>query len=295
MPTVSFEEVWFASGPHRLHGKLRLARPRAPIITLLHGLGFHSFEYEALAQLLAQSGLSSLAFDFRGHGRSEGPRGHWVLQDLVEDALNAVAMVSRRAEGPIGVFGNSLGAIVGVYLAARTTRVRSLVASGCPTRVADFAVNRWRRSLLSVLRAVARVVPIRVSVNHFIPYGRILLRPEITAQVRRDRLITDARRFAPATYADMFAWNALGAVSEVKVPLLVLYALHDGLQPPEQSTMLFEAAHGDKALRALDTGHVPNLENPEVVAAILVDWFGKTLAAPGVASCDDDRSPITQK
>jgi len=273
----------FESGPYRLFGKLRVQDRRAPTILLLHGLGFHSFEYDGLAPRLARGGLNSLAFDFRCHGRSDGPRGRWVLQDLVADAENAVAFLSRRVEGRIGAFGNSLGALVGVHLAARSARVESLVASGCPTRVAGFAVTGLRTGLLGVMRAIARVVPIRVSVNHFIPYRRILRDPRIIERVRRDPSITDARRFAPSTYADMFGWNALDVVARVKVPLLVLYAEQDGLQPADQSTMLFQAARCEKEIRSLATSHVPDLEDPERLAPILLEWFDRTLRPPSGA------------
>jgi pimeloyl-ACP methyl ester carboxylesterase len=271
------EEVHFQSGPYQLFGKLRLKDARAPTILLLHGLGFHSFEYDALAQRLEESGLNSLALDFRCHGRSEGPRGIWVLQDLVEDSDNAVAYLGQRVAGRIGVFGNSLGAIVGVYLAARNQRVESLVASGCPTRVADFAVTRFRKALLGLLKGLAALVPVRVSVNHFIPYRRILRKPRIIEQVTRDPLVSDARRFAPSTYVDILGWNALAIIDQVRVPLLVVYATQDGLQSPDQSIMLFEAARCEKAIRGIDTGHVPDLEDPELLAPILHQWFSRTL------------------
>lgn len=271
------EELHFDSGPYRLFGKLRIRDATAPTVLLLHGLGFHSFEYDALAPLLAQGGFNSLAFDHRCHGRSEGPRGRWVLQDLIDDTACAIEFVSQRLSGPIGIFGNSMGAIVGLYAAARDARVRSLVASSCPTRVADFAGTPFRKRLLRLMQALARVVPLRVSVNHFIPYRRILLNRAIVERVRHDPLIADARRFAPSTYADMFEWNALPVLSAVSIPMLVLYALHDGLQTPEQSTMLFDAVRCRKEIRSLGTGHVPDLENPELLDPILKEWFGRTL------------------
>jgi len=271
------EEVRFGSTAYRLFGKLRVRDPAAPTILLLHGLGFHSFEYDALAPCLTEASFNSLALDFRCHGRSEGPRGRWSLQDLVDDADAGVELLSQRLQGKIGVFGNSLGAIVGVYLATRNSKVESVVASNCPTRVADFGVTKFRKTLLAFMKALAAFVPIRVSVNHFIPYDRILRSQRIMEQVRGDPLIADARRFAPSTYADMFEWNALDIIKNVRVPLLVLYALQDGLQSPEQSTLLFDAASCEKEMRAIDTGHVPDLEDPALLAPILKDWFDRTL------------------
>ncbi len=279
------EVVRFASAGQRLFGRLWSGRQDAPTILLLHGLGFHSFEFDALAPLLSSAGFGCFAFDFRCHGRSEGPRGVWRLEDLVEDGQRAIDFVRERTAGPIGVFGNSLGAIAGVHLAAVDGRVASLVASGCPTRVADFAVTATRRALLRVLKGISRLASIRVSVNWFEPYSLILSDPIVIARVAADASISDARRLAPSTIEDLFAWNALESAGRLTSPLLVLAATHDRLQPQSQSQLLFDAVTGRKEFRQIDSSHVPNLEAPARVGPILVDWFQRTLqpvsAQPG--------------
>ena len=233
-----FEDVRIASR-YPLYGKLRVVGPGSSMVLLLPGLGFHSFEYDELADRLADTGYSSLSLDYRGHGRSEGPRGRWVVKALVEDASCALDFLVDRGAPRIAVFGNSLGAFVGLQLAARDARVRSLVASNGPARVADFASTPFRQALLAALLICERIVPLRVSINHFIPYRLILRDPVFIARVRADPMITDARRFAPSTYQDIFAWDALAAVSSLAVPLLVLCAELDAFQPAEQSRRLY--------------------------------------------------------
>lgn len=46
------------------------------VICLVHGLGEHSGRYAHLAAFLNQAGYALLTFDLRGHGKSEGRRGH---------------------------------------------------------------------------------------------------------------------------------------------------------------------------------------------------------------------------
>ncbi len=274
---TALEEVRISSR-YSLYGKLRVVAPESSMVLLLPGLGFHSFEYDELASRLSDAGYSSLSLDYRGHGRSEGPRGRWVVEDLIEDASRALDFLVGRDAPRIGVFGNSLGAFVGMHLAARDARVRSLVASGCPARVADFASTSFRRVLLAALLACEHIVPFRVSINHFIPYRMILRDPEIIAKVRADPLIADARRFAPSTYQDIFGWDAMAAVAKLTIPLLVLYGEFDSFQPAEQSQLLYQAARCEKQLSSVPTGHVPDLENAPLVAPVLIEWFGRTLA-----------------
>ena len=52
-----------------------LPRARAAI-AVVHGLGDHGGRYDAVAHRLAAYGFSTFALDLRGHGLSEGRRGH---------------------------------------------------------------------------------------------------------------------------------------------------------------------------------------------------------------------------
>jgi pimeloyl-ACP methyl ester carboxylesterase len=60
---------------------------------------------------------------------------------------------------------------------------------------------------------------------------------------------------------------------------LVLQGRNDRLQPITESKLIHEAAAAPKELLLIDTGHLPNLEDPPQLSRILVDWFGRTLTA----------------
>ncbi len=144
------EEIRLGGGGPELYARLRTSDQEAPTIVLLCGLGFHTFEYEPLAEALTASGYNVLSFDYRGHGRSDGPRGRWSLADLASDARRAVGLVSGRGFERIGVFGNSLGAMIAIQVATADPRVRGVVASNCPAHLADFLLTTPRRMLLTI-------------------------------------------------------------------------------------------------------------------------------------------------
>ena len=270
--------VSIPSGNIRLHARLRHAEPRHPTVVLLSGLGFHTFEYEPLAQRLSAAGVGSLALDFRGHGRSGGDRGAWVLDDLVADALQAVA----AASGPVVLFGNSLGAMVAIRTGA-SDRVAAVVAANCPARVADFLLTTPRRMLFKVAKATGRVAAVRLSVNHFYRYEQLIDDPAWVAAIRRDRLVADARRLSVKTYASLLDdWDGQSAVRELHRPLLVIQGRRDLLQPPGQSELIFAAANPPKYYELVDTGHLPHLENPSVVAELITAWVGDDGLACGL-------------
>jgi pimeloyl-ACP methyl ester carboxylesterase len=272
------EPVRFRSDNLDLYGRFRHCAEDAPTLVLLSGLGFHTFEYEPLAAELAGGGFNSLSFDFRGHGRSEGPRGRWTLDDLAADARQAVDLVSRRCRGPIGVFGNSLGAMVAIPAGCREERIRGVAAANCPARIADFLLTRPRRALFSLAKLIAPVLPLRISVNHFYSYEQLIEDRAWVSAFEADPLIADARRLSAATYSTLLEhWDGPLAVRQLHKPLLLIQGGEDRMQPPRQSRLVFEAANDPKRYEIVDAGHLPHLEDPERLARLLIEWFEESV------------------
>jgi pimeloyl-ACP methyl ester carboxylesterase len=274
MTAVDAVEVTIAGGDVILYGKLRHRDRTAPTVLLLPGLGFHSFEYEPLATRLAAAGLNTLSLDFRGHGRSGGPRGRWTLDGLTADARRGVGVLQQRGSGPIVVFGNSLGAMIGILAAAGDERISGVIAANAPARAAEWALTRPRRTLFTALKLITPVVPVRVSVNHFLPYQRLIDDPTWLAVFRGDRLIRDARRLGvTALTALLDDWDGVRAVTGLHTPLLILQGRHDHLQPPQQGDLLAAAAHPGTQYQQIDTGHLPHLQAPDLLTGLILDWI----------------------
>lgn len=86
---------------------------------MVHGLGEHAGRYERIARRVWDGGLNVYALDLRGHGTSDGRRGHARSLDQM---LCDLDMFRRRASrqsgsGPTFLLGHSLGGlIVGRYV-----------------------------------------------------------------------------------------------------------------------------------------------------------------------------------
>lgn len=275
-----FQEIWIKSNENNLYGKLYLKNTETPTLLLLHGLGFHSFEYDALAPLLLEQGYNCLSLDFRSCGKSDGRRGYWTLNDYVEDAKSALQYISENINDRIGVFGNSLGATVAAYTAASDSehKIKSLVLSNCATRPADFGSKGFRKVLLIMFDLISKIYPLRISADYFIPYKAVLTNPKFIQKVSNDPMISDARKFAVSTYKDMLSWDVTKVAEKIDAPVLVLTQKTEGvLQSHNQSILLYNALKEPKKLKQINTGHVPDLENPLLVSQIILEWFDKTL------------------
>ena len=116
---LDYEDVWIASGGHRLHGWwIPVAHPRGCLV-FFHGNAGNIGDRVEKVALFARMGLNVLIVDYRGYGHSEGRPSE---KGLYEDAA-AVYRYARENKGvsieKMVVYGASLGGAVAVDLAAR--------------------------------------------------------------------------------------------------------------------------------------------------------------------------------
>jgi acylglycerol lipase len=96
------------------------ARPRVALL-FVHGLGEHSGRYQHPGRYFAPRGFACYALDYRGHGKSSGPRVHvHSIDEFVSDVRAVHALVRERHPGLAAfVVGHSQGGLVVLRYALR--------------------------------------------------------------------------------------------------------------------------------------------------------------------------------
>ncbi|WP_345470349.1 alpha/beta hydrolase [Actinoallomurus oryzae] len=105
---------------------------RGSATVLVHGGGVTRDEggfFTRLAEGLADAGLPSLRFDFRGHGESAGRQEDLTISGVVNDIRAAVEHVrAETGSGPVNVIGASFGGgITAFYTSRYPEAVRRMV------------------------------------------------------------------------------------------------------------------------------------------------------------------------
>ena len=117
----------------KLFSRFFAAGPGSDVMVILHGHGEHSGRYDKFAKELRGENLSIGVFDFRGHGRSEGPRVYFEsFEDYLEDVTSFVSFLEKNygIGGKIILLGHSVGGLVAAHWAARCPgRLKALVLS----------------------------------------------------------------------------------------------------------------------------------------------------------------------
>ncbi|MBM3572912.1 MAG: alpha/beta fold hydrolase [Alphaproteobacteria bacterium] len=134
------------NGPEgRLEGRyLHSKQPAAPVALMLHPHPQHGGTMNnkivyALYHSFARRGFSTLRFNFRGVGRSQGAynRGEGELSDAAS-ALDWLQTYNPNA-GQCWIAGFSFGAWIGMQLLMRRPEIASFVAVAPPANLFDFS------------------------------------------------------------------------------------------------------------------------------------------------------------
>ena len=99
--------------------------PRAGVV-ILHGGGSAKESHFDFARGCRADGIVALAYDARGHGRSEGEFGPGALDDVL-----AMVELLRGRTGAVALRGSSMGGFQAIHAAARDPSLCAVVAI-CP-------------------------------------------------------------------------------------------------------------------------------------------------------------------
>ncbi|MFP4002033.1 MAG: alpha/beta hydrolase, partial [Thermoplasmata archaeon] len=95
-------------------------------IVLVHGLGEHFRRHEKLINRLKGEGFRVHTFDWPGHGKSPGRRGH----ARVQETLNIIDDIAGNIEEKPFLFGHSLGGLTVLrYAEENPDKIKGVITS----------------------------------------------------------------------------------------------------------------------------------------------------------------------
>ena len=217
-------------------------------LLFLHGTGCAGADWAPTLAALTER--SCLWLDFRGHGQSAVPGASFTLDDLAQDVL---ALLAALELWDVWLVGHSLGGMVALAAAQRSTRVAGLAL-----------LEGWTR-----LDVVAQAYD---AATHL--YGH--LSAEAVARIREQYEQTRAR-FAPAQWEHFWcsvqradAWEYL---ETTPLPILEVYGAL-GARPDAQAHLAIPQRPNIAWVWLQGAGHYLPHERPEDVAAICRHWLG---------------------
>jgi lysophospholipase len=210
--------------------------PRAAIV-IVHGLGEHSGRYDEFATRMASFGFSSYACDLRGHGLSEGRRGHTpsfdaFLQDLDRFRREVQGLVDVRL--PLFLLGHSMGGLIALrYQQEYNTVFRGAIIAS-PWVATAMEVPRWKTTVVSALSKPLPALPF----SNRIDPALLSHDPDVVSRYAADPLVHD--RITPRLFTE--ASIAMGLVFQradrFDDPILFLLAGDDRIVDTKRTQAL---------------------------------------------------------
>jgi len=117
------------------HGIYREAENPKAVMTIIHGFGEHSGRYHHMMDYFAGKGVSTLAIDLTGHGRSEGKHGVCLDYEFMRADVDLALLETRQRfpDIPHILYGHSMGgALVMNYTLKREPENLAGVISSAP-------------------------------------------------------------------------------------------------------------------------------------------------------------------
>ncbi|MCB1142441.1 MAG: lysophospholipase [Leptospiraceae bacterium] len=210
-------------------------------IVIQHGFGEHSGRYGHLLDAIQDQNVSVYGIDSRGHGRSEGKRGHVdQFQHYVDDLAELIHIAKEDSKlDKIVLLGHSLGGVISLQYACEVNNqdhLRGLVVSSPGLKVKmDFEkeVKKFAAEVLSSIMP-AMTIDANLDVN-FLSHDK----SEIE-KYQKDPLVHGKISFQMG--ANLFHLNkAMKTKSHlIKVPILMIHGEADGIADVVGTTRFFE-------------------------------------------------------
>ena len=239
-------------------------------LIFVHASMVHSEYYLPIALKWAQEGIRVILPDLRGHGRSQGHRGH--LEDFrqhVNDVRRIYDHVQRAHSAPIFLAGESYGALM-AYLTCQNplTNLCGAILIA-PSFGLYFKLPLWLQYIMRQL-----VKPLWPTLRPIRPLSvdGVSVNPEIAQVIMQDR---NANRHYTLGFlislweAQKYAWqNPLPPI-----PLLVLLSTGDTITRNDQTEILLQH-HQDLELRYHSaSAHSLMADQPEFVFRASLPWM----------------------
>ena len=285
-PVYREEEVTFQNGDVKLAGTLLLplSGSKHPAVVITHGSSPNErTTYRSWGRRFAELGFAALVYDKRGSGKSTGNTRAASMENLADDALAGVRMLSSRSDidnTKIGVMGHSQGGWIAPLAATRSKQVSFVIASGAaavtPAEQSIYhragvmrsqGITEFEIEQASKLRERLYDLNRKILANE--PYQAD--RAEISQLLIANK---DARWFRPAELPPQLAgelpprgalellfFDPTSAWANLKVPVLVIWGDKDDVVPVEKSRVIIEHLQEKAGNKRLTIHVVPGVDH----------------------------------
>ncbi|EIY5162695.1 alpha/beta hydrolase [Klebsiella variicola] len=257
-----------------------------PTIILCHGFcGIREILLPDFAKAFTSAGFTTITFDYRGFGDSDGERGRLVPAMQVDDIISVINWAKEQPEidsQRIGLWGTSLGGGHVINAAVRDMDIKCIVsqlAFSDGEKVITRDMNETdKAAFLSSLNKIAQKQN-NTGKEMMVGVTRVLSDAEskMFFEKNREKFPKMDIKIPFLTVKEMLQYKPGMNASHLSCPTLIVIAGKDIVNPPEEGRSLFDAI-GSKVKRLYEVKNSCHYdiyfgEKFKEVIKIQTEWF----------------------
>jgi acylglycerol lipase len=244
------------------------------VIVIQHGFGEHSDRYGNLLEALKDQPYSIYALDSRGHGRSDGKRGHVdQFQRYIDDLADLIRIAKQEQSAPkVILLGHSLGGVISLQYAMEgfnQDNLQGLIISSPALQVKMDLEKQVKKMAAEFLSAFMPATTLDANLD-----VKFLTHDETVIEAyKNDPLVHGKISFQMGRNLFHLAAVMNNKAHLIQIPILMIHGDQDGIADVEGSRDFFRNLNTSKKDIKIYPGLFHELLNelPEYRAQVLTD------------------------
>ena len=236
-------------------------------LVFIHGLGSSSQDWSFQTEFFSKD-FQVLAYDVRGHGQSDKPKGLYSVPIFAEDLANLLKKLGIKKAHLVGL---SMGGWIAFQFGVdypEMVRSLTIVNSWADMRPKNWADRRtlFQRNILFRLFSMRKIGKILAP--------KLFIKPE-QEDLRQLFIENWAKNHKPSYMASMKAgtgWSVADRLDEITCPVLVVAADED-YTPVEAKQVYVDALPNARLAMIEDSRHATPVEKPEEFNRLLLAFL----------------------
>ena len=278
-----FKSEKLLSGDIQLNIDIHEIDKDAPTLVFVPGTSVYGLCYAEILHEIGKQGYNIIAIDPRGHGRSEGSRGDYTIEELMSDVEHVVEFAKKRFNNKVSLMGSSQGGIVCFYLAAKGIKVDSIICQNFADLAWEETNNIARHPKLAkigqpFIRFAGKMFPnVKVSTLSYLDLKSIKIKyfgnlhnfivedPYAISKIslRAARSLVNAKLAKP--------------IEQIDIPFFVFQGDKDIVFPLDYTKKLYNKLTCPKQMKVYTIcDHAIMVENVDLIKGDIIEWLNKT-------------------
>jgi dipeptidyl aminopeptidase/acylaminoacyl peptidase len=289
------QDIEFYSEGSLIKGHLYLPgdieeKENLPAIVLCHGFaGVKELLLPAYAEAFSENGFAALTFDYRGFGESEGEAGKLSPRLQIVDIRGAITYMQSLKEvdpAKIGLWGTSYGGANAVITAAKDERVKCLAvqltfADGERVITGNLSQEEKDKLLATLMKVWTKAVTRNQMMK--LPVNKALTDEQSIAFFNKamEEFPQLNVKIPFFTIKETIEHKPVEYIGKVRVPVSIVGAENDSVNPAKESEILYEHANEPKELFMVKGATHYEVYEGELFQQVIkkqLEWFGKYLS-----------------